>query len=350
MTFFVRKPLVSVILPSFNHVGYVGEAAQSVLDQTFRDLELIVVDDGSVDGTADVIASIRDPRVTLIRLSENRASHPRNLALDRAKGKYVAFQNSDDVWIPEKLAAQLEVMERANRCVACFTAAQIINESGLPASGTWADDIFTTLNRTSGKWLQYFFDAGNCLPLPSALARRADLIESGGFRASLVQLGDFDLWIRLAALGEFFILPGQLTQIRIIEGANLSRPSPRGQRRSLIELATVLERYTEFPILDQLNSIFPDLPKTPNSGARKIAVSLRAWKQGGGAYALFADRTVAGVMENARERADAVAVHGPEFIHIFLENRCESEFIRRSGACTDSKWKRLARWLSIQND
>ena len=328
MRFFLSKPLVSVILPSYNHVEYAREAVQSVLDQTFLDLELIVVDDGSIDGTADVIASMRDPRLTLIRLSENRASHARNLALDRAKGKYVAFQNSDDVWVPEKLAAQLEVMESANRYIACFTGAEIINESGLPARGTWADGIFTTLNRSPGDWLKHFFDVGNCLPLPSALVRRSDLIESGAFRASLVQLGDFDLWIRLGARGSFFILPEQLTKIRIIEGTNLSRPSLRGQRRSQIELATVLERYTESPILEQLNNIFPDLPKTRHSGARKVAMALRAWNQGSPAYALFADRTVAAVMESACERAEAVAVHGPEFIHTFLEKRCESEFIR----------------------
>ncbi|MEO9061070.1 MAG: glycosyltransferase [Nitrosospira sp.] len=330
MKFFRRKPLVSIILPSFNHVEYIGEAIRSVLDQTFRDLELIVVDDGSTDGTADEVASIRDPRLTLIRLSENRAVHPRNLALDQARGKYVAFQNSDDVWLPGKLAAQLEAMESANRYVACFTATEIIDERGLPTSGTWADGIFTLFNRTSGSWLQHFFDAGNCLPLPSAMVRRSDLIELGAFRASLVQLGDFDLWIRLAALGEFFILPEKLAKIRILQGINLSRPSLAGQRRSQIELATVLERYTESPVLEKLDSVFPDLPGTHASGAKKIALALRAWNLGCPAYALFADRTVAQVMENARERADAVAVHGPGFIHTFLKNRCESEFIRHN--------------------
>jgi glycosyltransferase involved in cell wall biosynthesis len=81
MQFSPGTPLVSVILPSFNHAAFVGEAAQTVLDQTFSDLELIVVDDGSSDGTADIVAAIRDPRLTLIRLSENRAVHSRNLAL-----------------------------------------------------------------------------------------------------------------------------------------------------------------------------------------------------------------------------------------------------------------------------
>jgi glycosyltransferase involved in cell wall biosynthesis len=326
MRFFSRKPLVSVILPSFNHASFVGEAVQSVLDQTFRDLELIVVDDGSSDGTADVVASMRDPRLTLIRLSENRAVHPRNLALNQARGRYVAFQNSDDTWVPGKLAAQIEVMEGGSQYAACFTGAEIIDESGRPASDTWADRIFTTVDRVAASWLRHFFDVGNCLPLPSAVARRSDVIRLGAFRASLVQLADFDLWIRLAALGEFHILPERLTKVRIIEGINVSRPSLRGSRRSLIELATVLERYTESPVLEHFDRVFPDLPKSPTLGAKKVALALRAWGRGG-VHSLFADRIVARVMEDAHERADAVAVHGMEFIHIFLARRCESEFI-----------------------
>ena len=326
MRFFSRKPLVSVILPSFNHATFVGEAVRSVLDQTFRDLELIVVDDGSSDRTADVVASVRDPRLTLIRLSENRAVHPRNLALSQAGGRYVAFQNSDDTWVPGKLAAQLEVMEGGSQYAACFTAAEIIDENGRPASGTWADQIFTTVDRAAASWLRHFFDVGNCLPLPSAMARRSDVIRLDAFRASLVQLADFDLWIRLAALGEFHIIPERLTNIRIIEGVNISRPSLRTGRRSTIELATVLERYTESPVIEHFDRAFADLPKSPTLGAKKVALSLHAWGRGG-AHSLFADRTVARVMEDAHERADAVAVHGMEFIHTFLARRCESEFI-----------------------
>jgi hypothetical protein len=121
-----------------------------------------------------------------------------------------------------------------------------------------------------------------------------------------VQLGDFDLWIRLAALGEFFILPEHLTKIRIIEGTNLSRPSLPKQRRSQVEHATVLERYTDSPILEQVARVFPDLSNMHTSGAKKVALALRAWHHGGAPHALFADRTIASVMENVRDRADAL--------------------------------------------
>jgi hypothetical protein len=229
--------------------------------------------------------------------------------------------------MPAKLEAQLEAIESASRYVACFTAAEIVDESGLPASDTWANGIFSTENRPAARWLHHFFDAGNCLPLPSAIARRSDVIGLGAFRPSLVQLGDMDLWIRFAALGEFFILPAPLTKIRIINGINLSTPSLQGYRRAQIELATVLERYIETPILEQLDCIFPDFPKTSTSGAKKVTLALRAWNRGG-AYSLFADRTVARVMEDASERADAVAAHGTEFIHTFLARRCESEYVQ----------------------
>src|SRR5262245_45660701 len=103
MTSLAQTPLVSVVLPSFNHAPFVDQAVRSVLAQTIADLDLIVVDDGSTDDTADVVASVADPRLTLIRLPVNRARHSRNLGIHRARGRYVAFQNSDDVWLPGKL-------------------------------------------------------------------------------------------------------------------------------------------------------------------------------------------------------------------------------------------------------
>lgn len=333
MSFFSRKPLVSVVLPSCNHAAYVGAAIRSVLDQTERNLELIVVDDGSSDTTPDVVASIHDPRLTLIRVSENRAIHPRNLAISHARGKYVAFQNSDGLWELGKLAAQLEVMESQPGYAACFTGVSLMDADGMPACGTWANQLFTTENRPAHTWLRYFFDIGNCLPLASAMVQRADLVRLGAFRESLVQLSDLDLWIRLAAEGAFFILPEKLTKIRILQNAKLSGPSLRTARRASIELVTILERYAQAPILNQLSFIFPDMPTFASLGANKVALALYAWSRGG-VYALLADRIVAEVLENSDERADAVAVHGTVFIHTFLTRRCEYEFIEQCDQST----------------
>ena len=328
MHFFSRRPAVSVVMASYNHESFVATAVSTVLDQTFGDLELIVVDDGSSDGTPDVVASVKDPRLKLIRLPANRAVHPRNLALEHARGRYIAFQNSDDEWLPTKLALQVRAMEKDSSLSACFTAEELIDGAGQPAAGTWAEGVFATGDRSQARWLRHFFDVGNCLLLPSAIVRRAQLASIGGFRASLVQLGDLDLWIRLAALGQFRLLPEALTRMRIVANANLSAPGPVSSRRSQLELAVVWERYLEKPLLDMFDQVFGDISNARSVGGRKVALAHRALGYGS-AGASFADRTIAGVLESPHERADAVAEHGNGFIHEFLARRGRWAFVQQ---------------------
>ena len=140
-----------------------------------------------------------------------------------------------------------------------------------------------------------------------------------------MQLSDFDLWIRLAAIGDITILPGALCDIRIVEGQNLSRPSPAGMRRTQIELASVLERFAAPPLLDRVPGIFPEMRFATTPGARKVALALR-WRSSGGGFALFADRMIAQVLEHAGERAEAVEAHGADFIKAFIESRGRAEF------------------------
>jgi glycosyltransferase involved in cell wall biosynthesis len=326
MSFLARRPVVSVIMAAYNHAPFVASAVSTVLAQSLAELELIVVDDGSSDATPDIVAAIRDTRLRLVRLPLNRAVHPRNHALGLARGRYVAFQNSDDEWLPEKLARQVAALERDRGLSACFTAAALIDAAGEPLAGSWADGLFTTLNRPPAAWLRQFFDIGNCLPLPSVLVRRGQLAALGGFRASLVQLADFDLWIRLAALGGFNVLPDGLTRVRIVGDANLSAPKPANLRRMQLELPVALERFLAPPLLALFKPIFPELPDPGTEGGRKVALALRALGRGG-AGAAFADRAIAGVLEDPRQRAEAVAAHGAGFIHGFIARRGAWAFV-----------------------
>ncbi|MDB5378984.1 MAG: glycosyltransferase family 2 protein [Rubritepida sp.] len=321
-----RRPLVSVILPSFNHAPFVAEAVGSVLDQSLRDLELIVVDDASTDATPEIVGALRDPRLTLLRLPANRAVHPRNLALSRARGRYVAFQNSDDIWRPGKLERQVEAMESRDRPAACFTRAETVDAEGRPTGGDLAEKLLSHEERPAAAWLRRFFDIGNCLIISSAMVRRSDLVALGGFRASLVQLGDFDLWVRMAALGAFRILPEPLTLWRILGEANLSHPSPTTRNRAQIELAQILEHYAAPPLLGLLDRIFPEIPADAPPGARRIALALRAVGRPGSGFSLFADRVIAAVLDDAAARAEAVAHHGTGFLRDFLARRGRSEF------------------------
>ena len=96
--------MISVIIPTYNRAGTLLAAAQSVLQQTYRDIELIIVDDGSTDDTSKVVSALQDGRVRYIPLGKNcGACAARNRGIDEAKGEYIAFQDSDDLWHSDKL-------------------------------------------------------------------------------------------------------------------------------------------------------------------------------------------------------------------------------------------------------
>jgi glycosyltransferase involved in cell wall biosynthesis len=319
------RPLVSVIIASYNHAHYVEQALQSVLRQHVKDIEVIVVDDGSNDETPNIVEHIRDSRLKLFRQKENRREHPRNIGLAKARGRYIAFQNSDDVWRDAKLETQLAVLEQRNEVVASFTGVETIGRNGQLLVDSWANGLFLTQNRTQSAWLRHFFDKGNCLCLPSAVVRREPLMSSGGFRSSLIQLGDFDLWVRLAAQGEFFISEEALTQMRILEN-NLSGPSDVSRRRSAIEFVEVLMRYTEPPVLSLMGDCFQDLlPCQPISDAVRLAGLARyAWTLGP-THRMFADRVMATILDDPQKRRETVEIYGTQILHEFFKKRSELE-------------------------
>jgi glycosyltransferase involved in cell wall biosynthesis len=114
--------VVSVVLPTRDRVELLPRSLGSVLDQTGADLECIVVDDGSTDGTLQWLATLNDPRLVVVRTEGGLGpSGARNRGIERARGRLVAFQDSDDEWLPGKLAAQLAAFERDPRPVVCFT-------------------------------------------------------------------------------------------------------------------------------------------------------------------------------------------------------------------------------------
>ena len=115
-----KRDMVTVIIPTYNRGSTILRSVESVLSQTYSDLELIIVDDCSADNTQEVIGAVRDDRVRYIRLEKNQgACAARNAGIDNAKGEYIAFQDSDDEWLPQKLERQLLAMENTGADV-CF--------------------------------------------------------------------------------------------------------------------------------------------------------------------------------------------------------------------------------------
>ncbi|MDN6730692.1 MAG: glycosyltransferase family 2 protein [Atopostipes suicloacalis] len=125
-----NNDLISIIMPTYNAVKYISETIESILDQTYENWELIIVDDCSVDETISVIGSYTDDRIRLVKLSENKgAAIARNTALQKVSGKYIAFLDSDDLWHKDKLNKQLKFMQKNNYLFTSTDYAEI-NESG----------------------------------------------------------------------------------------------------------------------------------------------------------------------------------------------------------------------------
>ncbi|MGN6711819.1 glycosyltransferase family 2 protein [Anaerocolumna jejuensis] len=124
--------LVSIITPMYNAERFVSNAIQSVLMQTYTKWEMIIVDDGSIDQSYKIASEHKntDNRIHIIRLERNYGiSYARNRAISQAKGKYIAFLDSDDIWLPNKLRTQVEIMERSNAAF-CFSSCYVIDQNG----------------------------------------------------------------------------------------------------------------------------------------------------------------------------------------------------------------------------
>lgn len=313
------SPFVSVVLPSYNHEAFVTAAVESVLNQTLEDLELIVVDDASTDATADIVSSFKDPRLRLIRQTQNRATQARTLGLAEARGRYVALQNSDDVWRRDKLALQAQALAADPAAVACFSGIAVIDATGAPIPDSPLHAAIRTQEQSSTAWLRHFFDFGNCIALPSAMAPTHLVRQVGGFRGSLIQVADFDLWVRLARLGRFAIIPDALVDLRVVEDLNLG--GAKSARRMRWEVTFVLERFAYPPLVDLFPAIFPDLPDAGTQGARMAALALRALDRHAEVGVSLADRLIAAVLDSDDWRRQAVEAHGVAFIHAFFHRR-----------------------------
>lgn len=194
-----NKPAVSVIIPTYNRAHLIGRAIQSVLDQTYQDFEIIVVDDGSTDNTEEVVTDFNDERLRYIRLEENSGTSaaPRNTGIKVARGKYIAFQDSDDEWLPEKLEKQMRVFEIASP------------EFGVIYTGFWriagGKKTYIPSSRITPKEgdIHNILLEGNFIGGPVTLIRKECLERAGMFDEELPQLMDWEMWIRLSKYYHF---------------------------------------------------------------------------------------------------------------------------------------------------
>jgi glycosyltransferase involved in cell wall biosynthesis len=255
---------VSVILSSYNHGSTIGESIESVLNQIYTDFELIVWDDASSDDSWEIINSYKDERIRVFQNKENMRGGNINRALEIVTGKYIAIHHSDDVWKPEKLQKQVAYLDAHSEIGAVFTHVQIIDEHGEDFTDTNHpySKIFDQSNRNRHEWLRFFFTQGNALCHPSVLIRKRCFEECGLYRYGLVQLPDFDLWIRLCLKFDIYIIQEKLTKFRIREkDENCSGNRIDTRIRANFEYYHVLSNYLTISDFQELCKIFPEAEK-----------------------------------------------------------------------------------------
>lgn len=233
----MSSPLISVVIPAYNHERFVGEAVESVLNQSCSDIELIVVDDGSTDQTGDIVKGYSDKRLRYYFQENQDAFNTINRGISLAKGQYVSILNSDDVYELNRLENLLEILQN-NRCVCSFSDVIPISDVG----EHYSDPEFGW-NQWHKKNRDFYFECGdlytaflkgNFMVTTSNLFMTAEAAQQVGPFCSLRYLHDYDFIFRMmtAFPGRVYYADGlQLLKYRIHSGNTLGEAAIKGREQ-----------------------------------------------------------------------------------------------------------------------
>jgi len=234
-----QAPLFSVVIPTFNRSGLISKAIQSILEQSVREFEIIVVDNGSTDNTEDVVRSFKDPRIVYHRQKgTGTPAGPRNTGVRLARGKYVSFLDSDDWWYPGKLQAVAQaVREKPDSVLICHSF-DFVREA----------DLITvhkhSFPRIRSSYYEELIAGGNFIGTSACTVLRETFLLNSGFceEEGFVAVEDWDLWIRIAKSSNNFVLIDTSFTAILVHGGNTFRISEDLLRR----LQNVIERQGDF--------------------------------------------------------------------------------------------------------
>lgn len=225
----MTAPLVTVLIPAYNAAATIRRAVDSVLAQTYRNYEIVVIDDASRDATADIVASHYGDRVTLLRLAHNQGeSGAMNEGIAIAKGELIAFLDADDEWLPQKLASQVTALDKnpdaimaASGCRFAYGQGQMSRDAGIFSLRTAPGEVWRLLL------------ARTMIAKPCVVAHAAALRAVGPFDTGLAVGADQDMWIRLALTGEVEFVPEILTVVHDTAGSLTKVYAARSDRYML---------------------------------------------------------------------------------------------------------------------
>ena len=205
-------PKVSVVIPAYNCERFIATAVKSVLEQSYKDYELIVVNDGSTDSTESVISEFRS-RIVYMLQKNGGPANARNAGVMAAKGEYIAFLDQDDAWLPDKLEMQVVLFEKNKALGLAYTDAYILKDSSFDVYGPNNTKSFQFRPPHRGKVFKYLF-AQNFILTSSAMVRKECFKRVGLFDPALVPIEDYDRWLRIAAFYEVNFVDKPLVRYR----------------------------------------------------------------------------------------------------------------------------------------
>ena len=241
-------------MTTYNHERYITAAIQSVLDQTFGDFELVIVNDGSTDGTDEQVRRFDDERIVYLLQENQGPSCATNNAILASRGRYVALTSGDDVSYPRRLQQQLDAVTESS-CHVIFSWFDFIDSAGRVIPGDFGDGRFDIHNRSRAEYLRDLFFKGNFLHDVTALIDRQALLDAGLYDVASIQSQDFDMHLKLLRDHDFFVVPERLVGYRMrSDRMNLSKNSVR----TVFELCQVYRRMLERVPIELFREAFKD--------------------------------------------------------------------------------------------
>ena len=273
---------ISIVVPTYNRVGQLAEAIRSVRNQTMDDWQLIIVDDCSTDKTDKMVYGWNDPRINYYRLAENSGSPvlPRNFGVRRAKTRYVAFLDSDDIWLPNKLETQLWYMEYHQ---SLFTYHDMRVNHKDKDGHIKRVERWSKISTCQSDMVFPFLLRKNFIPTSSVMLQRELYFKYGGMNAYYTISHDWDLWLRIAFDHQIHFVNEKLGELTIHHGGSVISEAHRRRRESREIIRTWMDYvdgmwYRKIMLYYYLMEVFDILPRPLQQGIRKLWYSQRKYK------------------------------------------------------------------------
>ncbi|MDE2222744.1 MAG: glycosyltransferase family 2 protein [Candidatus Omnitrophica bacterium] len=240
------NPTVSVIIPAYNAAAFIAQTIESVLAQTYKNIEVIAVDDGSTDNTRQVTAQYKSVRY--IYKKNGGPASARNTGIETSKGDYLAFLDADDIWEREKISRQIDCFKNNPALGLVYTAVNVIDEQGNFVRPKFSGNL-------SGRAFNGLFRK-NHLTASAVMIKKSCLVDAGKFDEDLeiISVEDYDLWLRVTALYEIACVNEPLTKYRLLDNS----VSKNIARSYLGELKVIKKNFAMF------QDSYPEIKPTMN--------------------------------------------------------------------------------------